>query len=229
MTPEPPPNPTQHAYDQVAHLYAQRIYPELYFKPFDREQLDRLAARVGAREGALGPICDLGCGPGQVARYLKDQGAAVLGVDLSPGMVAQARALNPDVEFQAGDMRALTDVPAGAWGGIAAFYSLIHIARAGLPGALIELRRVLAPGGWLLAAVHLGEGTLHRDELWGVPVALDFLSLRGGRAARLPRTGRLYRRGQSGARPLRARRGIPEPPLLPLRADAGVAALPLAG
>ena len=166
----PPADPTRHAYDQVAHLYAQRIFTELYFKPFDREQLDRLIERVGG----LGPICDLGCGPGQVARYLKDHGAATLGVDLSPAMVAQAAALNQDLEFQAGDMRALTGVPDGAWGGIAAFYSLIHVDRPDLPQALRELRRALAPGGWLLAAVHLGSETLHRDELWGIPVSLDF-------------------------------------------------------
>ena len=165
-----PPDPTQHAYDQVAHLYAQRIYPELYFKPFDRALLDKLIERVGA----LGPTCDLGCGPGQVARYLKDHGADVVGVDLAPGMVAQARALNPDIDFQTGDMRALTGVPDGAWGGLAAFYSLIHIARAEMPGALAELKRVLVPGGWLLAAVHLGAETLHRDDLWGLPVQLDF-------------------------------------------------------
>src|SRR5690348_11116771 len=96
---QPTPDQTQHAYDAVAHLYAQRIYPELYFKPFDREQLDKLIAHVGT----LGPICDLGCGPGQVARYLKDHGAAALGVDLSPAMVAQAAALNPDIAFMAGD------------------------------------------------------------------------------------------------------------------------------
>ncbi|MCC7360904.1 MAG: methyltransferase domain-containing protein [Anaerolineales bacterium] len=166
----PQPDPTCHAYDQVAHLYAQRIYPELYFKPFDREQLDRLSERVGA----LGPICDLGCGPGQVARYLKDHGAATLGVDLSPAMTVQAAALNPDIAFQVGDMRALTGVADGAWGGLAAFYSLIHLSRPELPGALRELRRALVPGGWLLAAVHLGSETLHRDELWGLPVSLDF-------------------------------------------------------
>ena len=177
----PPPSPTQHAYDAVAHVYAQRIFPELYFKPFDREQLDTLARRVGD----LGPICDLGCGPGQVARYLKDQGAAVLGVDLSPAMVAQARALNPDIDFQTGDMRALTAVADGGWGGVAAFYSLIHIERAELPVALAELRRALKPGGWLLAAVHLGAETLHRDELWGIPVQLDFYHFQSGELAGL--------------------------------------------
>ena len=27
--------------------------------------------------------------------------------------------------------------------------------------------------------MHLGEGTLHRDELWGVPVQLDFYHFEG--------------------------------------------------
>ena len=53
---------------------------EMDDKPFDRDCLDRLARAVGD----LGPICDLGCGPGQIARYLHRQGVKTLGVDLSP-------------------------------------------------------------------------------------------------------------------------------------------------
>ena len=41
-------------------------------------------------------------------------------------MLAQAAALNPDISFRAGDMRALAE-PDGAWAGIAAFYAIIHI------------------------------------------------------------------------------------------------------
>jgi SAM-dependent methyltransferase len=159
------------SYDAVAAEYAARIYDELRHKPFDRAQLDRLIERARGH----GPVCDLGCGPGQVARYLHDHGALALGVDLSPGMLAQARRLNPGLSFHLGDMLALP-VRDGAWGGIAAFYSLIHIPRPRMAAALTELRRVLAPGGWLLAAFHLGRETLHRDELWGQPVALDFHS-----------------------------------------------------
>jgi hypothetical protein len=44
--------------------------------------------------------------------------------------------------------------------------------------ALQELRRVLLPGGCLLLAFHLGEGAIHRDELWGRQVNLDFLLFR---------------------------------------------------
>jgi SAM-dependent methyltransferase len=158
------------SYDRLADEYAAHIYDELRHKPLDRELLDRLAVRVGA----LGPICDVGCGPGQVARYLRDQGAAVLGVDLSEGMLAQARRLNPDIEFHQGDMLALGDADA-SWGGAALFYSLIHIPRERAPQALAELRRVLRPGGWLLIAVHVGQETVHRDELWGQPISIDFI------------------------------------------------------
>src|SRR5207253_2008915 len=132
----------------------------LRHKPLDRELLNRLAARAAG----LGPICDLGCGPGQVARYLRDQGADAFGIDLSEGMLAQARRLNPDLEFRPGDMLALSD-PDAAWGGAAVFYSLIHIPRDRLPQALAELHRVLRPGGVLLIAVHAGQETVHRDEL----------------------------------------------------------------
>jgi trans-aconitate methyltransferase len=54
------------SYDRVADEYVARIYGELQHKPFDREMLDRFAARVKPH----GLICDLGCGPGHVARYL---------------------------------------------------------------------------------------------------------------------------------------------------------------
>ncbi|HSD82826.1 MAG TPA: methyltransferase domain-containing protein, partial [Anaerolineae bacterium] len=81
----------QASYDRVAEEYAHRIFDELQYKPLDRQLLDRLAASVPLG----GVICDLGCGPGQVARYLCDHGAQAIGVDLSAHMIEQARQLNP--------------------------------------------------------------------------------------------------------------------------------------
>ena len=75
------------SYDRLAEEYANRIADELQHKPLDRELLDRFARDV---EG-LGEVCDMGCGPGHVARYLRDAGASVFGLDLSPGMVEQAQ------------------------------------------------------------------------------------------------------------------------------------------
>ena len=50
-------------YDQIADEYARRIYGELHHKPFDREMLQDFAEKVRGS----GLVCDLGCGPGNVA------------------------------------------------------------------------------------------------------------------------------------------------------------------
>jgi SAM-dependent methyltransferase len=157
------------SYDLVAGEYGRRIFDELRHKPLDREVLEGFADRVRGR----GAVCDLGCGPGQVARFLHDLGADVVGIDLSPGMVEEARRRSPKVPFRQGDMTAL-DVPDGTFAGIAAFYSIIHVPRAQVEPALRELRRVLRPGGLLLLAFHLGTVTLHLDEWWERKVSIDF-------------------------------------------------------
>ncbi len=160
----------QTSYDRVAEEYVRRIFDELQHKPLDRQLLDRLAA--SAQSGGL--ICDMGCGPGHVARYLHERGAHVVGVDLSAGMIEQARRLNPGLEFRQGNMLAL-DVEDGAWAGIAAFYSIIHIPREEVVTALHELKRVLQPGGYLLLAFHIGTEVVHLEEWWGQAVSADFV------------------------------------------------------
>ncbi len=163
----------QTSYDLVADEYVRRIYEELEHKPLDRDLLDRLTARV--RD--IGPVCDIGCGPGHVARYLHDRGVLVTGIDLSTAMVDRATTLNPGIEFKQGDMRSL-DVEDGAWGGIAAFYSIIHIPRPEVVAVLCELNRAMRPGGWLLLAFHIGDDVVHLDEWWGHQVSVDFLFFR---------------------------------------------------
>jgi SAM-dependent methyltransferase len=157
------------SYDRLADEYARRMFNELQHKPLDRELLNRFAAEVVGR----GEVCDMGCGPGQVARYLRDAGATVFGLDLSPGMVEQAQQFNPDISFREGNMT-LLDLPDGALAGIAAFYAIVNIPKESLPPIFREMQRVLQPGGLLLLAFHLGDETLHVDELWGRPISMDF-------------------------------------------------------
>lgn len=161
----------QSSYDRVAKDYAEQFRDEMDKKPFDRKMLDWLAEKVGG----LGIVCDMGCGPGQIARYLHSQGTKVCGVDLSPEMVRQAQGLNPDIAFQPGDMLNLADVADNSYGGIAAFYSIVHIPRAKVGRALQELKRVLRPQGVLLLAFHIGQEIKHLDEWLGKEVSLDFL------------------------------------------------------
>ncbi len=156
------------SYDAVARAYADEIYGELAGKPFDRDLLDRFAERVRGR----GRVCDLGCGPAQVARYLRDRGVDAFGLDLSAGMLAEARRLNPDLAFAQSSMLEL-GLGAETLAGIAAFYCIIHIPRKQVVAALREMRRVLAPGGLLLMTFHLGSEDSHHDELLGQRVDLE--------------------------------------------------------
>jgi ubiquinone/menaquinone biosynthesis C-methylase UbiE len=156
-------------YDRLAVAYAERYANELQSKPLDRELLNRMATEVRAR----GAVCDMGCGPGHIARFLRDAGASVFGLDLSPGMVEQARKLNPDISFQAGDMMALT-LPDDEVAGIVAFYAIVNVSPDCLPKVFKEMARVLQPEGLLLLSFHIGNEIVHPDELLGQRISMDF-------------------------------------------------------
>jgi SAM-dependent methyltransferase len=167
-----PTNSIRESYDRLAEEYARRIFDELQHKPLDRELLNRFAKQTKGR----GEVCDMGCGPGHVARYLRDAGASVFGLDLSPGMLEQARKLNPDIPFREGNMMSL-DIRDGTLAGVAVFYAIVNIPKQHLPVVFREIRRALQPGGLLLLAFHAGNEILHEDELWGQKISMDFLLL----------------------------------------------------
>ena len=166
-------NDVPSGYDLVANEYAQRLYDELRNKPLDRELLDRFAESVRH----AGVACDLGCGPGQIARYLHECGVQVCGMDLSAGMVAKARQLNPGIEFNQGDMRDLP-VKNSSWAGIAAFYAIVNLPPSDVLQALREMLRVLVPGGRILLSFHIGEDASQVEDLWESGAALEFYFFR---------------------------------------------------
>lgn len=160
----------QVTYNRIAEEYARRIYDELRHKPLDRQLLDRFAASV---PDSAGVVCELGCGPGQVARYLQGRGLQVRGMDMSEEMLTHARQLNPGITFEPGDMRALP-VKDNSWAGIVAFYAIVNLQSEEIPQVFREMIRVLIPGGQLLLSFHVGDDTLHvEDNVWGCGVTLE--------------------------------------------------------
>lgn len=155
-------------YDALAEIYAKEYCNELDRKPFDRERLERFARMVPSGL----PLCDLGCGPGHLAAHLKSLGAEVLGIDLSPGMIAEAKRRYPPIDYRVGDMLQL-ELSNESLGGIAAFYSIIHIERDLLDRATAEMHRVIVPGGLAALAFHRGQGTFHEEEALGKPIPFD--------------------------------------------------------
>jgi SAM-dependent methyltransferase len=169
----PPRSLVQTTYDALAAEYAAHLSDELSGKPFDRSLLDRFAERM---RGA-GPVCELGCGPGHVARYLHDRGVGVWGLDLSARMIEQARRLHPAVTFREGDMLAL-DVPDASLAGVVSFYAIVHLPPEALTSAFGEVKRVLRPGGAMVVAFHIGDEIVRPGELWGIPVSLEWRFLK---------------------------------------------------
>jgi SAM-dependent methyltransferase len=157
------------SYDSAADAYADHLFTELEQKPLDRHLLNRFAEAVAGR----GLVADLGCGPGHVAKYLHDKGVTMLGVDISPEMIRRAKEMIPAVDFRVGDMRSL-DLPDESLAGIVAFYSIVHSERSELDAVFREFRRLLANGGTILLAFHIGDTVTHVEELWGQAVDLDF-------------------------------------------------------
>ena len=158
MSPEPPPldeDAVRRAYDAVAPDYAALLPDTRAESPLDLALVDAFAAAVAGSGDAR--ALDAGCGAGRMSRYLADRGVRVQGVDLSPGMVAQARRHHADLTFGTAPLAALP-FEQGAFDGVLLWYSVIHTPPAGLAPVLAEAVRVLRPGGHLLVGFQAGAG-----------------------------------------------------------------------
>src|SRR5262245_31813072 len=105
---------------------------------------ERLAA-----ESSLGRVAELGCGTGFYTDVLASKAADVVATDFAPGMLAIARAQvrAGNVTFQAEDAQR-TSFANGSFD-TAFLCLLIHFTDA--RELLAEMRRILKPGGTLIA------------------------------------------------------------------------------
>ena len=157
-------------YDTVAKEYSEHFSGEHEKKPKDREILHRFAAEVKDKS----PVWDLGCGPGQTTKYLKDLGVDISGLDLSEKMVEAAGRVHPEIDFRRGNILEL-DFEDNSTGAIVAFYAIVHFTEEQVESALSEIYRVLQPGGILLFTFHIGEETISLEEFLGKKISIDFM------------------------------------------------------
>lgn len=157
------------AYDVVASDYAALLEGFLDASVFDRAVLDMFAGLV--RGG--GPVADLGCGPGRLTGWLTAHGLEVVGVDLSPGMVAEARRRHPAVRFEEGSLLDPPLADLAPLAGALHWYSLIHVPPADRPTAFATAARLLRPGAPLVVAFQVGDDVdVHLDHAYGHDVDL---------------------------------------------------------
>ena len=89
-------------------------------------------------------VLDVGSGPGYLAAEMVEQGAEVVGVDVSGPMLEMAAELHPQIEFRTGDATGLP-FPDQSFDLVCSTQVLEYVSD--IPVALSEFLRVLRPGG----------------------------------------------------------------------------------
>jgi SAM-dependent methyltransferase len=137
------------SYSRRAAEYAERLGSMMKVHASDVHLVSTWAT------GIEGPLLDAGCGPGHWTAYLRELGHDARGIDQVTEFIEHARVTHPSVPFAIGNLDALDD-PDDSYGGILAWYSLIHHEPATVRRPLEELARVLRPGGRLLIGYFVG-------------------------------------------------------------------------
>lgn len=134
-------------FDQYAPKFDSALRGELRYRG-----PEILLQAVYAERGRAGkPVrfsraLDLGCGTGLAGEAFAGVVGSIAGVDLSPGMIAQAKARNLYARLEIGDMlAALQAEPAANLDLVLAADALVYVGDLG--PLVAEVARVLAPGG----------------------------------------------------------------------------------
>jgi predicted TPR repeat methyltransferase len=148
------------AFDNIGERYDQ-AFPHKEGQVTAGEWLTgQLAA--GAR------VLDAGCGTGvPTSRQLHDAGLRVTGIDISEVMLTLAGKNVPEADLRQLDLTEIGQ-ELGSFDAAVAFFSLLMLPRADIPGVLGGLREVLVPCG--LLAVGMVEADIDN-------VPIDFLGM----------------------------------------------------
>ena len=135
------------------------------FDPKTLAIYDRQAAQIVHRHNQIGDeliaelaqwlhpavlTADIGSGGGRYAAWLAVAGFSVVGYDASRGMLAEARAAHPQVDFRLAHLPDLTEIADASFDNLLCAAVLMHLPASAIEPALTNLVRVLRPAGRLV-------------------------------------------------------------------------------
>ena len=144
---------TVDTYDKIAPHYCRKTRLDKYLK-WERSYIVRMISLIGSANPL---ILDSGCGDGRHCRIIEEEGARAVGIDLSSGMLKEARSLYPGGEFRQMNMVRL-GFDDHHFDGIWSSGSIYHVPKSEVGKVLAEFSRVLKPGGILSISFKLGSG-----------------------------------------------------------------------
>lgn len=138
----------EEVYDRIAHSYAEGYWSDNpHQADLEFPATTDLVPDVGGQR-----ILDAGCGSGVYTGWLLDRGASVVGVDLSDGMLEEARAqVGSRATLLRADLSAALPFGDAAFDGVVCAQVLDHLPSLKAP--FREFARVLETGGFLVVSV----------------------------------------------------------------------------
>lgn len=139
---------TSAAYDRLAAVWSATTDDGPFNGLLERPALRALIP--GSLQGAT--VLDAGCGSGAQAQWLLDQGADVVGVDVSPRMIAEAeRRCGERCRFLVADLAEPLPLEPASLDGITCSLALHYVADWSVP--LRSFASALRPGGWAVISL----------------------------------------------------------------------------
>ena len=163
---------TKAPYDSIATWYDEQVRSLPLTETLILPHLPQLLGNVAASS-----VCDLGCGQGVVSRWLAEQSATVVGVDLSSALLAIAQRYENDqpleITYQQDNAESLTTLHDESFDGLICNLALMDMAD--LTAVFTAVFRVLKQGGWFIFSLthpcfqtpnaywqHLEDGQINR-------------------------------------------------------------------
>lgn len=149
----------QALFDQYAPRFEHVLINDLGYRAPSLIFKAVLAARVAAKKPAFFKrTIDLGCGTGLAAAAFAKQVDHFIGIDLSPGMIKEARATGLYAELEVADMiEGLHGKADGCANLVVAADAFVYLSD--LTPALVEAKRVLVSGGLLAFTLETHDGS----------------------------------------------------------------------
>ena len=139
---------TREAYDQLAAVWSATTDEGPFNGLLERPALRSLIP--GTLAGAV--VLDAGCGSGAQAQWLLDQGAEVVGIDVSPRMIEEAeRRCGGRARFLVADLAKPLPLEPASLDGITCSLALHYVADWSVP--LRSFASALRPGGWAVISL----------------------------------------------------------------------------
>jgi SAM-dependent methyltransferase len=147
-----------------------------------RRDLDLLLDALGARVEPTDAVLEIGCGVGRLTRGLAARAASVQALDVSARMLELARRHNPEldnVQWILGDGTSLAPVESSSIDACVSHVVFQHIPDPAITlGYVIEIGRVLRPGGWAAFQIS-NDPRVHRRRPLRARMKLELLALTG--------------------------------------------------